>query len=326
MKVGAIAVAASLRERRRCVGPKYKKPDVSTPRTGRRPLRGMRLARSTLSRAEAGGRSSAMPNSTSIEERAMANDQIAGKAAVARLTEARASARVTASGLYPELDAGAQVQRSAFRESSEHRVRRSFQPRLSRRTSLPFRSRSITNWIFSDEYATVSKLRTKHQASAADLENIRLLVSSELAADYFQLRELDAEIAVVQRAIAFEQKGLTLVKNRHDGGAVSGLDVAQQQTVLDSAITQVALLQQRRAQYQHALAVLQGWLRRNSRRRSAAWTRSPPPFRSPCPRSCCSAAGYRCRRTAGRSRECGDWCCAGGVLSQHLAHGRRRGG
>ena len=44
------------------------------------------------------------------------------------------------------------------------------------------------------------------QASAADLENVRLLVSSELAADYFQLRELDAEMAVVQKAIDFRAR------------------------------------------------------------------------------------------------------------------------
>jgi len=96
------------------------------------------------------------------------------------------------------------------------------------------------------------------QGSAADLENVRLLVSSELAADYFQLRELDAELAVVQRAIDFEKQGLALVDKRHQGGAVSGLDVAQQQTVLDSSYTQFALLQQQRAQFEHAIAVLQG--------------------------------------------------------------------
>ena len=96
------------------------------------------------------------------------------------------------------------------------------------------------------------------QASAADLENVRLLVSSELAADYFQLRELDAELAVVQKAIDFEKEGLNLVDKRHQGGAVSGLDVVQQQTVLDSSYTQLALLQQQRAQFEHAIAVLQG--------------------------------------------------------------------
>ena len=79
-----------------------------------------------------------------------------------------------------------------------------------------------------------------------------------MAADYFQLRELDAEIAVVQKAIAFQQKGFELVDQRHQGGAASGLDVAQQQTVLDSSYTQLALLQQQRAQFEHAVAVLQG--------------------------------------------------------------------
>ena len=82
--------------------------------------------------------------------------------------------------------------------------------------------------------------------------------ASELAADYFQLRELDAEIAVVQKAIDFEKEGLNLVDKRHEGGAVSGLDVVQQQTVLDSSYTQLALLQQQRAQFEHAIAVLQG--------------------------------------------------------------------
>jgi NodT family efflux transporter outer membrane factor (OMF) lipoprotein len=36
------------------------------------------------------------------------------------------------------------------------------------------------------------------------------------------------------------------------------LDVAQQRTVLDSSYTQLALLQQQRAQFEHAIAVLQG--------------------------------------------------------------------
>jgi NodT family efflux transporter outer membrane factor (OMF) lipoprotein len=90
------------------------------------------------------------------------------------------------------------------------------------------------------------------------LENVRLTVSAELAGDFFQLRELDAEMNVVTKAIDFEQKGLQVVENRHTGGAASGLDVAQQQTVLDATIAQLALLRQQRDQFQHALAALQG--------------------------------------------------------------------
>src|SRR5207248_10283723 len=60
------------------------------------------------------------------------------------------------------------------------------------------------------------------------------------------------------KAIDLEQKGLQLVENRHSGGAASGLDVAQQQTILDATIAQLALLRQQRDQFQHAIAALQG--------------------------------------------------------------------
>jgi NodT family efflux transporter outer membrane factor (OMF) lipoprotein len=116
------------------------------------------------------------------------------------------------------------------------------------------------------------------QASAADLENVRLLISSELAADYFQLRELDAELGVVQKAIDFEKEGLNLVEKRHLGGAVSGLDVVQQQTVLDSSYTQLALLQQQRAQFEHAIAVLQGLPASNFKAPVHVLDMLPPPI------------------------------------------------
>ncbi len=62
--------------------------------------------------------------------------------------------------------------------------------------------------------------------------NVNLVLTAELAADYFSLRELDAETQVVQESVAIQQKGLQLVENRHNGGVASGLDLAQQQTLL----------------------------------------------------------------------------------------------
>jgi NodT family efflux transporter outer membrane factor (OMF) lipoprotein len=51
---------------------------------------------------------------------------------------------------------------------------------------------------------------------------------------------------------------LDLLNQRHEGGIASGLEVAQQATLLDSTISQAALVQQTRAQYEHAIAVLVG--------------------------------------------------------------------
>jgi NodT family efflux transporter outer membrane factor (OMF) lipoprotein len=88
--------------------------------------------------------------------------------------------------------------------------------------------------------------------------NVNLVLTAELAADYFSLRELDAETQVVKESVEIQQRGLQLVENRHNGGVASGLDLAQQQTLLDSTVAQLYLVQQQREQYEHAIAVLTG--------------------------------------------------------------------
>jgi len=55
-----------------------------------------------------------------------------------------------------------------------------------------------------------------------------------------------------------QDKSLQLVQHRHDGGIASGLDVAQQETLLNSTKTQATLLRLQRAQFEHAMAALIG--------------------------------------------------------------------
>lgn len=238
-------------------GPKYQKPSVAVPQDWQTPAPWQQaLPLDSLPK----GMWWAFFGDAELnqyEQRAMANNQTL-QAAVARLSEARASARVTAAGLYPELDAGARAIRE--RLSGNRTVNGApvkAVPITQSEFAIPF-TLSYEVDLFGRVRNSVEAANAQLQASAADLENVRLLVSSELAADYFQLRELDSEIAVVQKAIAYQQQGLNLVNNRHAGGAASGLDVAQQQVVLDSSMTQLSLLQQQRAQFQHALAMLQG--------------------------------------------------------------------
>jgi len=237
--------------------PKYNKPDMATPQAWQSPVPWQ--AANPLDSLPKNAWWTVFGDSEldQYEERAMASNQTL-QAATARLAEARALARVTSSGLFPELDAGINGQRQ--RLSANRPINGStITPVVVTQNvfNIPFTLNYEVD-LFGRVRRSLEAANASLQASAADLENVRLMVSSELAADYFQLRELDAEIGVVQKAVDFEKKGLDLVEKRHEGGAVSGLDVAQQQTVLDSSYTQLALLQQQRAQFQHALAALQG--------------------------------------------------------------------
>ena len=112
--------------------------------------------------------------------------------------------------------------------------------------------------LFGKVRRTIEAAQSSYQANAADLENVRLILASELAADDFTLRQLDTEFDVLTRTVQALQKGLDLVKSRHEGGLASGLDVAQEETLLNTTRTQATLLLQQRKQNEDAIAVLVG--------------------------------------------------------------------
>lgn len=170
-----------------------------------------------------------------------------------QLQQARAAAQVATSGLFPQLGAQPTIQRqrqgATLTTSGVNVTQNTLQ--------LPF-TLSYEADLFGGIRRNIESTNAQYQASAANLENVRLVIEAELAADYFTARELDAEIAVIDEAVGYEQRGLDLVERRHSGGIASGLDVAQQQTLLDSTKTQAALLHQQRSQFEHAIAALVG--------------------------------------------------------------------
>jgi len=96
------------------------------------------------------------------------------------------------------------------------------------------------------------------QASAAELENARLLYQAELAADYFQIQGLDASRQLLVATVKSYERYVQLTQDRYDGGVASMGDVALAQTQLETARAQLADLGVQRAQFEHAIAVLTG--------------------------------------------------------------------
>ena len=180
------------------------------------------------------------------------------KVAFAHLDQARASAAVQNATLFPTLSVDPTAARERF---SGTRPTGSSVPLSGPVTqgnySIPFNvSYEVDLW--GKRRRTIEAAQASYQANAADLENVRLVLTAELAADYFTLRQLDSEIGILNRTVQTLQKGLDLVNSRHKGGVASGLDVAQEETLLNTTRTQATLLHQQRKQFEDAIAVLVG--------------------------------------------------------------------
>lgn len=96
------------------------------------------------------------------------------------------------------------------------------------------------------------------QASAADLENVRLTMEAEVAQDYFQLRAQDNLKQVFDQTVKAYQESLKLTQDLFKAGLATDEAVAQAETLLESTQAQNTNLGILRAQFEHAIAMLVG--------------------------------------------------------------------
>jgi outer membrane protein, multidrug efflux system len=180
------------------------------------------------------------------------------KVSIARLEQARATAAIQVATVFPALSTAPSAERQRLSGNRPtNGVPVTLRPASQGTYLFPF-TVSYEVDLFGRRRRSIEAAEASYQANAADLENVRLLVTSQLAGDYFNLRELDSELGILNRTVDALQKGLDLVNSRHQGGVASGLDVAQEETLLNTTRTQAILLQQQRKQFEDAIAVLVG--------------------------------------------------------------------
>jgi outer membrane protein, multidrug efflux system len=194
-----------------------------------------------------------------------------------RLDQARSLARVATAGYFPSLGANPSAERQRLSGNRPVTTTATVVTPITQNTfQIPFTLNYEVD-LFGRVRRTVEASNAQLQSTAADLANSELVQTSELAADYFTLRELDAEIQVVTESANYQKRALQLVQNRHAGGVASGLEVAQQETLYDSTVAQIALLQQQRAQFEHAIATLIGTSASSFSLPAAPFNSTPPP-------------------------------------------------
>ena len=177
------------------------------------------------------------------------------KAALARLGQARATTRVARADWLPTLTANVNADRA--RTSVNSPTYAPGRPATGNLFSAGV-DLSYELDLFGRIRSNVAAARFGEQASAGDVAALELSLHAELATDYFSLRGLDVQQGLLDRTVADYTRALELTRNLHTGGAVALSDVQQAEAQLQSARTQAEDTRLRRAQTEHAIAVLIG--------------------------------------------------------------------
>jgi multidrug efflux system outer membrane protein len=171
--------------------------------------------------------------------------------AATRLARARAVARITDADRSPQVSVGASAQR--------------FQGIVNGNPPGPARSVFATGLDLSYEVDLFGRLSHASAAAGLDaqarealLQSTRLLIQAEVAQAYLLLRALDDERSLVRSTVGAYRETLALTERRWRAGDVAELDVARAATEVAATESEALALDRRRAELEHALAVLLG--------------------------------------------------------------------
>jgi NodT family efflux transporter outer membrane factor (OMF) lipoprotein len=180
------------------------------------------------------------------------------KIAVARLDQALAQSNAHAASLFPTVALNAGVSRSRisadrplanYSSPNSSTVQNDIKPALTVSYEVDWLGRVRRD---------IESARASAEQSGADFENVRLVLTAQVASAYFQLRQLDEEIGYVSGSIALQEKVLGLIRIRREFGAAAESDVVLQSALVESDKAQLELLNNQRKQTEDALATLTG--------------------------------------------------------------------
>jgi NodT family efflux transporter outer membrane factor (OMF) lipoprotein len=194
------------------------------------------------------------PALDALERRALA-DSPSLRRAEARVQSAVAATQGTEAATGPRLDAAADATRERFTKNGLYppplggSVVNSADLQLNGSWELDF---------FGRNAAALAAALGNQRAAQADAAAARLMLSSQVAHQYFQLARLFAERAVAQRSLDQRQAILVLIHDRVDAGLDTTVELRQGEGSVPEIRSQIEALDEQIALTQHALAALTG--------------------------------------------------------------------
>jgi len=229
------------------VGPKYHRPVVQTPNTFRDLAQNQQIQAQTASYAALHWWEVFKDPKLQELIRTALKQNYDLQLATERINAARAQLAVTRSSLFPQVGANAN-----FNGGKEN----TFQSKYNFLTL-------VGDAAFQLDF--FGRLRRATEASRAELlatdaarQMVILTLVSDVANDYFTLRQLDLQLQITHQTITTQTDSVKLTKLRLEHGVATKLDVLQAQQVLDTANAQIPDLERQIAQEENAISILLG--------------------------------------------------------------------
>lgn len=178
------------------------------------------------------------------------------QAAVARLKESRAVQQTVNAAKMPTLDAGFGPTREQDSPASQG---------LSHDDNVPaktlWRAQASSSYdvdLFGRVSDSANAASADAEQSEALLRSVLLAVQADVAQNWFELRQLDAEVVVYQRAVKLREEAMKFSQSRFDAGQTAELDLVRAKSELATAKSDAMTVERQRAITEHRLAVLLG--------------------------------------------------------------------
>jgi multidrug efflux system outer membrane protein len=167
------------------------------------------------------------------------------EAALHRIEQARAQAKVAAAPLYPSVSASGSASRTYQDPKNTESVRGG--------GSISY---ELDLWGKNRNAAKSANYRI--DASQFDREALRLVVTSDVTNFYAQILSLNDRIRIAEFNLKNAEEILRIIEARFAQGSVSGLEVSQQRVAVNQFRTALAALVEARSTSANALAILIG--------------------------------------------------------------------
>ncbi|WP_250482193.1 efflux transporter outer membrane subunit [Caballeronia sp. GACF5] len=193
------------------------------------------------------------PTLDALEARVDVSNQTLKKA-VSQLQQARSMVDYQRAGFWPTISTSLSQNRTRTSANLEGKS-------LAGKTVPDYAVGLSASWepdLFGRIHDATLNAQANADASAADVEAVRLSVTSQLAIDYFNLRSLDTQKKLLDDAIDAYSAALKLLDQQLANGAIDASAVAQAQAQLESTRTQATETASQRSQLEHAIATLVG--------------------------------------------------------------------